>query len=137
MTSFKTYSELKALRTFEERYRYLALRGVVGESTFGWERYLNQEFYNSTRWKRVRQLVIIRDNGCDLGIEGREINDRIYIHHMNPMSVDDIRHDRESNLDPEFLIAVSNRTHNAIHYGDENQLPKLPLERRPGDTKLW
>ena len=137
MTRFRTYSELKELSTFEERYRYLALNGNVGQPTFAWERYLNQRFYNSTEWKNVRNLVIIRDNGCDLGIEGRELHSRVYIHHMNPMTPEDLRHSRRTNLDPEFLISVSHRTHNAIHYGDERQLPQMPVERRPGDTKFW
>lgn len=137
MTMVKRYSDLVKRTTFEERYHYLALRGTVGEPTFGWERYLNQKFYNSAEWRSVRRVVIIRDDGCDLGIPGREITGRIYIHHMNPMVPDHIRHAQSEILDPEYLIAVSHNTHNAIHYGDENQLARLPVERRPGDTKLW
>lgn len=137
MTMVKRYSDLVKRTTFEERYHYLALRGTVGEPTFGWERYLNQKFYNSAEWRSVRRVVIIRDDGCDLGIPGREITGRIYIHHMNPMVPDHIRHAQSEILDPEYLISVSHTTHNAIHYGDENQLPRLPVERRPGDTKLW
>lgn len=134
----KTYSELKRLKTFEERFAYLNLVGSVGESIFGSERYLNQSFYRSKEWKSVRQKVILRDEGCDLGIPGREIYDKIIIHHMNPMTLEELRHeDFERALDPEFLICVSFDTHNAIHYGDESLLQKLPIERRPGDTRLW
>lgn len=133
----KSYSKLVKCETFEDRYRYLALRGVVGDPTFGFERYLNQSFYNSSEWRRMRQIVIVRDNGCDLGIEGRELNSSIYIHHMNPMKVSDLKNLRFDLLDPEFLISVSHRTHNAIHYGDERQLQKEFVERQPGDTKLW
>lgn len=135
----RTYSELQRIDTFEERFHYLALRGVVGEATFGFDRYMNQMFYSSPQWKRVRQIVIVRDNGCDLGIQGREIHKPtpIYIHHMNPMDPDDIKHSRPEILDPEFLISVTHRTHNAIHYGDVNQLVKPFAERQPGDTTLW
>lgn len=133
----RTYSELRRIRGFEERYRYLALRGEVGESTFGFDRYLNQRFYRSSEWRHLRSHVIARDMGCDLGVEGYELHDRIYIHHMNPMVVEDIKHGNADILDPEFLISTSHRTHNAIHYGDENLLPKQFVERRPGDTKLW
>lgn len=135
--SNRSYSELSTIETFEERYRYLALQGIVGMSTFGYDRYMNQQFYASSEWRRVRQMVILRDNACDLGIEGRELYGRIYIHHMNPMIVEDIKHSRSEILDAEFLISVSHRTHNAIHYGDENQLQKPLVERQPGDTKLW
>lgn len=133
----RTYSELRRIRGFEERYRYLALRGEVGESTFGFDRYLNQRFYRSSEWRHLRSHVIARDMGCDLGVEGYELHDRIYIHHMNPMGVEDIKHGNADILNPEFLISTSHRTHNAIHYGDENLLPKQFVERRPGDTKLW
>lgn len=135
----RTYSELRRLDTFEERYRYLALSGIVGDATFGFDRYMNQMFYSSSEWKRIRQIVIIRDNGCDLGMVGHDIRkpNPIYIHHMNPMAPDDIKHSRPEILDPEFLISVTHRTHNAIHYGDENQLVKPFVERQPGDTKLW
>lgn len=135
--SIRTYSELITFPTFEERYEYLAFSAKVGESTFGWERYLNQGFYNSSQWRQVRNLVIVRDNGCDLGIEGRELYSSIYIHHMNPMTAHDLRVANPRNLDPEYLISVSHRTHNAIHYGDVNQLQKDLIERTPGDTKPW
>jgi hypothetical protein len=125
------------LNTIEERFRYLSLRGVVGDMTFGFDRYLNQQFYRSKQWRDIRNHIIVRDNGCDLGVEDYEIHDRIYIHHMNPMTVNDIVDDDPSILDPEFLIAVTHRTHNAIHYGDESLLPRQLVERRPGDTKLW
>ena len=137
MTKNRTYEELRQLPTFEDRFKYLSLLGNVGETTFGWERHLNQSFYNSSQWRRVRDFIIVRDNGCDLGIEGREIHSSIYIHHMNPIVPDDLRFGRPSLLDPENLITVSHRTHNAIHYGDESQLPKPFVERRPGDTKDW
>ena len=133
----RTYSELRRLTDFEERYRYLALRGSVGRSTFGFDRYINQQFYTSTQWRQIRHHVIARDLGCDLGVEGYEIHDRIYIHHMNPMTVNDIAHGEDSILNPEFLISTTHRTHNAIHYGDERLLPRPLTERRSGDTKLW
>lgn len=135
--SIKTYSELISLPTFEERFRYLRLRGSVGEDTFGFDRYLNQAFYRSAEWKRVRDLVIIRDNGCDLAFEGREIYGRILIHHMNPISVKDIQDASDILLNPEYLICVTHATHNAIHYGDENLLVKPPVERAPNDTCPW
>ena len=133
----RTYSELRRLDTFEERYAYLKLNGVVGNSTFGFDRYINQQFYRSRQWKHIRDQVIVRDNGCDLGIEGFEVHARITIHHMNPMTVDHIEHGDESILDPEYLITVSHKTHNAIHYGDDSLLAKPLVERMPGDTKLW
>jgi hypothetical protein len=133
----RTYSELRRCETLEERYRYLAIRGIVGEATFGFDRYLNQQFYKSAEWRQIRNHVISRDNGCDLGVAGYEIHDRIYIHHMNPMVVEEIVTGDSSILDPEFLIAVTQRTHNAIHYGDESLLSRPLVERRPGDTKLW
>lgn len=133
----RTYSELSTIDTFEERYHYLALRGSVGEATFGFDRWINQEFYRSRQWKDLRYHVIARDNGCDLGVDGYEIHTGLYIHHMNPMRVQDIVHADESILDPEFLISTSHRTHNAIHYGDERQLPRPFVPRNRGDTKLW
>jgi hypothetical protein len=136
-SGLRTYSELRRLETLEERYRYLAVRGTVGRETFGFDRYLNQQFYTSAEWRQIRNHVISRDNGCDLGIAGYEIHDRIYIHHMNPMTVNEIVTGDPRNLDPEFLIAVTQRTHNAIHYGDESSLLRPFVERRPGDTKLW
>jgi hypothetical protein len=133
----KTYSELRRYRTFEDRYEYLRLGGSVGAPTFGFDRYLNQEFYRSTLWKNARRDVIARDLGCDLGIEGHEIFDRPYVHHMNPMGADDIKNSSYDIINPEFLITVSHNTHNAIHYGDANLLPKPVVARQPGDTNLW
>lgn len=133
----KTYSELRRYETFGERYRYLRLGGAVGRATFGFDRYLNQEFYASSLWKRARRDVIARDLGCDLGVEGYEIFDKVYVHHMNPMTAEDIKYSSIDILDPEYLICVSHKTHNAIHYGDESLLPKTVLARRPGDTKIW
>lgn len=135
--SIRRYSELIRLLTFIERYRYLRLRGAVGETTFGFDRYLNQSFYRSQKWRRVRDEVIIRDDGCDLGIEDRLIGNRIVVHHMNPLTAEEIEEEREILFDPRYLICVSPETHNAIHYGDESLLIDLPIERRPGDTRLW
>ncbi len=137
MTSVRRYSELSQLETFEERYEYLKLAGVVGESTFGFDRWINQEFYRSYEWKNVRNHVIGRDNGCDLGIEGYDLHWGLLIHHMNPIAVEDIRHGDRRILDPNFLITTSRQTHNAIHYGDATLLPRGPVTRRSGDTKLW
>ena len=137
MTNIKTYSELIALPTFEERYRYLRLKGAVGKDTFGFDRYMNQKFYRSVEWKRIRDLVIVRDNGCDLGIEDRIIRGKILIHHMNPISEKDIRYATDLLLNPEYLICVTHTTHNAIHYGDEDLLIKDPVVRRPNDTCPW
>lgn len=133
----KTYRELSRLETFEERYRYLRLGGAVGSETFGSERYLNQRFYTSQEWRRMRNHAIARDLGCDLGIQGYEIYDKIIIHHINPMTPDMIRHSDESILDLDNLICVSNNTHLALHFGDESLLVKSFVERTPGDTKLW
>ncbi len=137
LVTLRSYSELIQRSTFEERYQYLALRGVVGDTTFGSDRYINQAFYRSVQWRRIRNYVIDRDNGCDLGIDGYEIHARLAIHHMNPMTANHIRHRDESILDPEFLITVTHTTHNAIHYGDEKQLPRQFIQRAPGDTLLW
>ena len=133
----RTYSELRRLRTLRERYEYLRLHGEVGWSTFGFDRYINQQFYQSRQWRQVRNQIILRDQGCDLGVEGYEIHERIAIHHMNPMTVADISNGDSRILDPEFLIAVAHQTHNAIHYGDERLLPRPLVERHAGDTKLW
>jgi hypothetical protein len=133
----RCYRDLRSLETLEERFHYLSLFGVVGESTFGFERWMNQNFYTSKQWKDVRRDVIIRDNGCDLGVDGYEIHERIIIHHMNPMTPSSIVHGDEDILNPEFLIATTHRTHNAIHYGDERQLPRRSIARAAGDTKLW
>lgn len=135
--SIRTYSELSKLLTFEERFRYLSLDGKVGEETFGFDRYLNQMFYRSQKWKAVRDYVIIRDNGCDLGVEGYEIHGRIIIHHMNPITIRDIEKESDFLLDPEYLITTVHNTHNAIHYGDENLLIKAPIERSKNDTCPW
>lgn len=133
----KTYSELKKLKTFEERFEYLKEPGTVGEETFGFDRYANQALYNSREWKKVRDKVIIRDNGCDLGIEGREIPKDILVHHLNPISVVQIINRDPLIFDPENLITTSHRTHNAIHYGDKDQLLSNPTERSKGDTCPW
>ena len=137
MTRIRTYSELRRLDTLEERYRYLALRGVVGEGTFGFDRYINQQFYKSRQWEQIRHHIIVRDGGCDLGIDGYEIHGRLIIHHMNPMSKLDIVDGKPNVLDPEFLITTVHQTHNAIHYGDERLLPRPLVSRQSGDTKLW
>ena len=133
----RTYTELIQLPTFEERFRYLQLNGVVGGETFGFDRYLNQVFYRSKRWKEIRDQIIIRDNGCDLGIEDRMIYGRIIIHHMNPLTFTDIEDESAYLLNPEYLICVTHNTHNAIHYGDENLLVKVPVERTKNDTCPW
>lgn len=136
-TIFRKYSELRRLKTFEERYDYLRLGGVVGASTFGFDRYINQDFYRSTEWRRVRDEVIVRDNGCDLGVEGYDIHGNLLVHHMNPMTADDVMHNEDWILDPQYLITTTNNTHNAIHYGDQSLLLKPFVPRAPGDTKLW
>lgn len=133
----RTYSELIKLPTFEERFQYLKLDGDVGVETFGFDRYLNQAFYSSDEWKSIRNQVIIRDNGCDLGIEGREIYKRIIIHHMNPIAKEDLLYRTEYLLNPEYMICTMKNTHDAIHYGDENLLFKEPVERKPNDTCPW
>lgn len=137
MKNIKTYSELITLPTFKERYKYLQLSGSVGEETFGFDRYVNQKFYRSQEWKRVRDFVIIRDNGCDLGVEGYDIHGKILIHHMNPIRIDDIRFLSEYLMNPEYLISTTLSTHNAIHYGDESLLMAEPIERTPNDTCPW
>ena len=135
--NIRSYSELITIPTFEERFRYLQLDGRVGEETFGFNRYLNQIFYKSDEWLRVRDLVIVRDNGCDLGIEGREIYGKILVHHMNPITIDDITRRSKYLLDPEYLITTVKNTHDAIHYGDESLLIKGPIERSKYDTCPW
>ena len=137
MRTIRTYSELIRLPTFEERFRYLKLDGLVGKDTFGFDRYLNQEFYRSKEWKEVRDFVIVRDNGCDLGMDGYDIVGRIYIHHMNPITVNDIVHSSDFLLNPGYLICMSHNTHNAVHYGDEDLLVTAPVERRKNDTCPW
>lgn len=133
----RTYTELIQLPTFKERYEYLRLGGYVGKDTFGFDRYLNQRFYHSAEWKRIRRDVIIRDEGRDLAMPGYEIQNGIYIHHMNPIGQKDVQEATEFLLNPEYLICVTFNTHQAIHYGDASLLPALPVERRPGDTNLW
>ena len=132
-----TYTEMLKRDAFLSRFRYLMLGGELGIATFGFDRPLNQSFYASHEWKRTRDEVIIRDHACDLGVPGHEIHDRVLVHHMNPITVKDLVHFNEEILNPEYLICVSTRTHNAIHFGDEKQLPRPFIERRPGDTKLW
>lgn len=135
--SIRRYSELRRFETFEERFEYLNLTGNVGEATFGFDRWLNQQFYRSREWKRARSYVITRDNGCDLGIAGLEIHAGALVHHMNPLTADDIKHGDEDLLNPEYLILVSHSTHNALHYGGLSTLPKKLVVRKQGDTKLW
>lgn len=137
MKTIRTYSELIKLRTFEERFRYLQLNGQVGEETFGFDRYLNQKFYNDPEWLRIRDQVIIRDNGCDLAMPDREIKTRILVHHMNPIDKEDILRRSDFLLNPEYLICTIKATHDAIHYGDESKLIIMPPERRPNDTCPW
>ena len=137
MTSIRTYSKLILLPTFEERYEYLRLDGRVGEETFGFDRWLNQTFYKSEEWLSMRDKIIVRDNGCDLGILGRDIYSRILIHHMNPITKEDILRRSDILLNPEYLICVTPNTHRAIHYGNSNLLKKDPRERRPNDTCPW
>ena len=133
----RCYSELLQIPTFKERYEYLRLDGVVGEETFGFDRYLNQIFYNSQEWKDIRRKIIIRDNGCDLGLDGYEIRGKILIHHMNPIKQQDILLRTDLVLNPEYLIATTLSTHNAIHYGDAKLLLTVPNERRKNDTCPW
>lgn len=137
MSKTRSYTELCKIDGFKERYHYLRLRSQIGIETFGWDRWLNQQFYRSAEWRHIRELVIARDYGCDLGLEGFEIYDRPSVHHMNPMNVDVLVHGDPAIIDPEYLITVSHRTHNAIHFGDERLLIAPMVVRRPGDTKLW
>lgn len=133
----RSYKELSKLETFEDRFEYLSLRGVVGESTFGFDRWINQQFYKSKQWKDLRHHIILRDEGCDLGVDGYEIFGRLIIHHMNPMVANDIIHGDDAILNPEYLITTTHKTHNAIHYGDASLLPKQYVPRQKNDTKLW
>lgn len=133
----RTYDELSAIADYFERYKYLRIKQGVGERTFGGDRWLNQRFYQSREWKAVRDGVILRDNGFDIGHPEYPINGRIYIHHMNPMQPFDLKHGNLAVLDPKYLISVSMRTHQAIHYGDDGLLPKPLTARLPGDTVLW
>lgn len=133
----RCYSDLRQIDSFKERYLYLKLNGRVGEETFGYDRWVNQTLYKSQKWKRIRNEIIIRDNGCDLGMDGYELDSFIMVHHMNPITLEDIEEERDIIFDPENLICCSSRTHKAIHFGDESLLPKEPIIRTPGDTCLW
>lgn len=135
--TFRTFSELVQIPTFEQRFEYLSLDGQVGASTFGFDRWMNQKLYRSAEWRHIRNYVISRDLGCDLAMPGFEIHDRIYIHHMNPMRAYDIIHSNEDIFNIEYLISTTHRTHNAIHYGTAELLPRQYRPRTPGDTKLW
>ena len=133
----KTYSELIKYSTFEERFRYLSLKGQVGEETYGFDRWINQRFYRSPEWRQIRDFVIVRDSGCDLGIFGREIVDKVIVHHINPIMANDIQYVTDYLLNPEFLICTSHNTHQAIHYGDETLLMSEPVQRTVNDTCPW
>ena len=133
----RTYTELKRIIDFEERFKYLSVHSSIGVATFGFERWLNQAFYTSSTWRTCRHVVIARDRGCDLGLEGHEVHDMIVVHHMNPVTIEQVENRDPSIFDPEFLISVSHNTHNAIHYGNETLLARPLVERRPNDTKLW
>lgn len=138
MMTKRTYSDLSKLKSFEERFDYLKLDGAVGEETFGFDRYLNQALYSSKEWKHVKNQVIIRDEGCDLGISGNKINRKAIIHHMNPITREQIENRDSEIFNPEYLITVSHSTHNAIHYGDKDLLARqAPVERKQGDTVPW
>lgn len=137
MSNLRCYRELIRLKTFDERFEYLKLKGIVGEATFGYDRYLNQLLYTSGEWRRIRRDIILRDNGCDLAVEGCDILDMIIVHHMNPISVEDLIDFSDDVINPEYLICVSHDTHNAIHYGDKSLLTREPIERKPGDTCPW
>lgn len=133
----RTYTELSKLKTFEERFRYLKLDGIVGQKTFGYNRYLNQILYKSDLWRETRNIIILRDNGCDLGVSGREIPGPIMVHHMNPITIEDIINGNPDIFNPEYLISTVKNTHDAIHYGDESLLTKDIEERKPNDTCPW
>ena len=133
----RSYSELRRLSTFEERFEYLSLGGEVGKATFGFDRWINQNFYRSREWKYVRDQVIFRDDACDLGVPGYDIHRSLLVHHMNPLVPEDLEQGEQWVLDPQYLITTTHRTHNAIHYGDYSLIPKPLVERRPGDTRLW
>jgi len=136
MSATRSYAEMVKLATWEERFEYLKLGGRVGQATFGFDRYLGQGFYTSQEWKRARSEVIVRDMGCDLAVPGYEIPWRLLVHHINPLTPDDIRSGDEVMIDPDNLVCVSHKTHNELHYGNY-QLRRPPVERAPGDTKLW
>jgi hypothetical protein len=133
----RSYSELRRLSTFEERFDYLSLQGEVGAATFGFDRWLNQRFYRSSEWRHARDLVVFRDQACDLGVAGYDIHAQLLVHHINPVTPEDLQHGELWVLDPEYLITTTHRTHNALHYGDQTLVRRAPVERRPGDTRLW
>lgn len=133
----KTYSEMLRFSSFEDRFEYLRLHGALGRTTFGFDRHINQRFYKSREWKNVRDFVIVRDDGCDLGVSGYEIYGNILIHHINPMTIEDVVHGEEWIFNSEYLITTTHNTHNAIHYSDTSLLPKIVVARESGDTKLW
>jgi hypothetical protein len=137
LTKSKSYTELENYKTFGERYQYLRLTGIVGDTTFGFDRYLNQLLYNSREWRNARDEVLIRDDGGDLGLYDYPIRGRVIVHHMNPISLEDVKSGDRSVYNPEFLICVSHATHLALHYGDESLLLKDPIVRRPNDTCPW
>lgn len=137
-SKIRTYTELSKLNNLEDRFNYLKINGIVGDDTFGFDRYINQKFYQSKEWKNVRNYVIARDMGNNMGLPNNEINGKIYIHHMNPINVDDIKNSSDYLLNPEYLICVSEDTHNAIHYGDISLIKKNDiLDRKPNDTCPW
>jgi len=133
----RSFKELQKIKSFYDRYEYLRIKSIVGERTFGFDRQVNQILYSSKRWKRIRDQVIIRDDGCDLGCPGFEIQGRILIHHMNPITLEEVEDDDPAIYDLNFLICTSNNTHLAIHYGDRSLLPSIPIIRTPGDTTPW
>ena len=135
--SIRTYSELITIPTFEERFEYLQLKGSVGKDTFGYDRHLNQVLYRSPEWKRLRNQIIIRDCGCDLACEGYDIHSKVLIHHMNPITVEDVLARSRKVFDPDNLVCVSHNTHNAIHYGDVDLLITGPIIRTKNDTCPW
>lgn len=135
--NIRSFSHLIELPSFQSRYNYLKLDGIVGETTFGFDRYLNQILYKSIDWKKARDLVIIRDEGCDLGVRDRVIGNRIIVHHMNPITIQDVERRNPIVFDPEFLVCVSKETHLAIHYGDASLLQQDLISRKPGDTSPW
>lgn len=137
MTTIRTYEDLLKINSFEDRFEYLKLSAKIGDETFGFDRWLNQYFYHNIEWKRIRDRVIVRDMGCDLAHPDYPIKGKVIVHHMNPINLKDIEERSDILLNPDYLICVSHNTHNAIHYGDQNLLPKKPIERKPGDTKLW
>lgn len=137
MSKIRTYSELSQFQTFDHRYRYLRLNGSVGVTTFGFDRWLNQRFYKSREWENVRNFIIVRDNGCDLGILGFDITSGLIVHHMNPVTMGDLTRGEDWLIDPEFLITTSLQTHNAIHFGNDNNLPRGLIVRKRGDTRFW